>query len=148
MYDRSGEQRFSPIERETAYRCKFRNRGRPKSEYPADYGFVMRRLACRESPTIPVSAGKTLINQYIDDAMVNAIEYEAFEGTWPNLQKPVNKMIPVRALCSKHGLPQSNTEPGNKNESKDNDMRSNIDNLTREVKALQESVDIEAKLST
>ncbi|KAK3590792.1 hypothetical protein CHS0354_038730 [Potamilus streckersoni] len=80
--------------------------------------------------------------------MANAIEYEAFEGTWPNLQKPVNNEIIVRALRSKHDLSHSNTEPGNKKESKDSDTRSNIDDLTRAVEALQESMDTVAKLST
>ncbi|KAL3883606.1 hypothetical protein ACJMK2_029852 [Sinanodonta woodiana] len=83
-----------------------------------------------------------------DDAMASAIEYEAFEGTWPSLQKPVNKEIPVRALRSKQDLPQTNTETGNQKESKDSDTQSNIDNLTRAVKSLQESVDTVAKLST
>ncbi|KAL3885399.1 hypothetical protein ACJMK2_025462 [Sinanodonta woodiana] len=84
----------------------------------------------------------------LDDAMASAIEYEAFEGTWPSLQKPVNKEIPVRALSSKQDLPQTNTETGNQKESKDSATQSNIDNLTRAVKSLQESVDTVAKLST
>ncbi|KAL3868416.1 hypothetical protein ACJMK2_041224 [Sinanodonta woodiana] len=163
------EQRFSPIERETAYRCEFRNRRRQKSESAADYGYALRRLACRAFPTIPVSAREDiLIDQYIcglgsqeirklvqfghpktlDDAMASAIEYEAFEGTWPSLQKPVNKEIPFRALRSKQDLQTTNTETGNQKESKDSDTQSNIDNLTRAVKSLQESVDTVAKLST
>ncbi|KAK3590793.1 hypothetical protein CHS0354_038731 [Potamilus streckersoni] len=39
------EQRFSPIERKTAYRCEFRNRRRQKSESAADYGYALKRLA-------------------------------------------------------------------------------------------------------
>ncbi|KAL3889792.1 hypothetical protein ACJMK2_002120 [Sinanodonta woodiana] len=70
-----------------------------------------------------------------NDALTSAIEYEAFEGTWSTLR-------------SEQDLPQTNTEKSNQKESKGNDTRSSIDNLTRTVKSLQESVDTVVKLST
>ena len=94
-------QRFNPAERETAYRCEFRNRKRLSGESAADYGYALKRLATRAYPTVPVSLRESIvIEQYInglgsaeirrhvqfahptsvDRAISLAVEFEAFEG--------------------------------------------------------------------
>lgn len=40
-------QRFCPSERETAHRCEFRARKRPRGENVPDYGYAHNRLANR-----------------------------------------------------------------------------------------------------
>lgn len=98
-------QRFNPTERETAYRCEFRNRKRLPGETVADYGYTLKRLASRTFQTIPVTLCEGIIvEQYInglgnqeikrhvqfahptsfDMAISLALEFEAFEGVQNN----------------------------------------------------------------
>lgn len=59
-------QRFCPPERETAYRCEFRNRKCNRDETAADYGYALKRLGSRAFSTIPVMMRESLIvEQYI-----------------------------------------------------------------------------------
>lgn len=48
-------QRFCPPERETAYRCEFRNRRRRRDESVSNYGYSLKRLAAHDFPTIPLN---------------------------------------------------------------------------------------------
>lgn len=102
-------QRFCPPERETAFRCEFRNRRRKREESVADYGYALKRLATRAFPSIPLGVRESLIiEQYIsglgdaelkrhvqfshpntlDKAISLALEYEAFEGSQILPRKP------------------------------------------------------------
>ncbi|CAC5381217.1 unnamed protein product [Mytilus coruscus] len=59
-------QRFCPPERETAFRCEFRNRRRKREESVAEYGYALKRLATRAFPSIPLGVRESLIiEQYI-----------------------------------------------------------------------------------
>ena len=61
-------QRFSPHEREVAFRCEFRNRKRSKSESVSDYDYALRRLhvAQKSFPLMHSDALETcIIDQYI-----------------------------------------------------------------------------------
>lgn len=114
-------QRFNPSERETAFRCEFRNRKRLSGETAADYGYSLKRLATRAFPTVPVSLRESIVvEQYInglgrqelrrhvqfahpttlDRAISLALEFEAFEGVQNNTpHKPKDTEIQsVRAL--------------------------------------------------
>ncbi|CAG2213565.1 unnamed protein product [Mytilus edulis] len=96
-------------ERETAFRCEFRNRRRKREESVADYGYALKRLATRAFPSIPLGVRESLIiEQYIsglgdaelkrhvqfshpntlDKAISLALEYEAFEGSQILPRKP------------------------------------------------------------
>ncbi|VDI38301.1 Hypothetical predicted protein [Mytilus galloprovincialis] len=113
---RSLTQRFCPPERETAYRCEFRNRRRKGEESVADYGYALKRLATHAFPSIPVDIRESLIiEQYIsglpnlelkrhvqfchptslDRAISLALEFEAFEGSQnkPFARKPKDEDI-------------------------------------------------------
>ncbi|CAC5361832.1 unnamed protein product [Mytilus coruscus] len=119
---RSLTQRFCPPERETAYRCEFRNRSRRRKgeESVADYGYTLKRLVTHAFPSIPVNIRESLIiEQYIsglpnlelkrhvqfchltslDRAISLALEFEAFEGSQikPFARKPKDADIPF--LC-------------------------------------------------
>ena len=101
--------RFNPQERESAYRCEFRNRRRKKDESPSDFGFALRRLSLKAFPTLPYSALEThVLDQFIAglgspelqkfvqfqhpktlEAAINlAIEYTAFVGNLDKVMKP------------------------------------------------------------
>ncbi|CAC5378552.1 unnamed protein product [Mytilus coruscus] len=115
-------QRFCPPERETAYRCEFRNRKRNRDETATDYGYALKRLSSRAFPTIPVMMRDSLIvEQYIsglgsaelkrrvqfthpttlDRAISLALEFEAFEGAQIYPRKPKDlEELPVLALTN------------------------------------------------
>lgn len=101
--------RFNPQERESAYRCEFRNRRRMKDESPSDFGFALRRLSLKAFPTLPYAALEThILDQFIAglgsvelqkfvqfqhpktlEAAINlAIEYTAFVGNLDKIVKP------------------------------------------------------------
>lgn len=101
-------QRFSPQERESAYRWEFRTRRRQKQESITDYGYALKRLACNAYPNLPVNALETVVvDQHIlglgehevkrhvqfghpkslESAIALAVEFEAFEGSLTN-RKP------------------------------------------------------------
>ena len=48
--------RFNPQERESAYKCEFRNRRRMKDESPSDFGFALRCLSLKAFPSVLYSA--------------------------------------------------------------------------------------------
>ncbi|CAC5408205.1 unnamed protein product [Mytilus coruscus] len=123
-------QRFCPPERETAYRCEFRNRKHNRDETAADYGYALKRLGSRAFPTISVMMRESLIvEQYIsglgsaelkrhvqfahpttlDRAISLAVEFEAFEGAQIYPRKPKDlEELPVLALTnSKRKRPSS-----------------------------------------
>ena len=102
-------QRFCPSERETAYRCDFRNRRRKSGESVADYGYSLRRLASRAFPAFPLDMRESLtVEQFVtglgsqelkryvqfshptslDRAISLALEFESFEGSQETLRKP------------------------------------------------------------
>ncbi|KAK3089863.1 hypothetical protein FSP39_007169 [Pinctada imbricata] len=104
--------RFSPKERETAYRCEFKSRKRQKGESVQDYGYNLRRLALKGYPNIPYSAIEThVVDQFIqgiggsgikthvqfrhpetlDKAIALAIEYESFIGSQDIARKPIDE---------------------------------------------------------
>ena len=101
--------RFNPQERESAYRCEFRNRRRMKNESPSDFGFALRRLSLKAFPTLSYSALEThVVDQFIaglgavelqkfvqfqhpktlETAINLAIEYTAFVGNLDKITKP------------------------------------------------------------
>ena len=101
--------RFNPQERESAYRCEFRNRRRKKDESPSDFGFALRRLSIKAFPSLPYSAlethvvdqfiaglGSTELQKFVQfqhpktlEAAINlAIEYTAFVGNLDKIVKP------------------------------------------------------------
>jgi hypothetical protein len=103
------EQRFSPIEREAAYRCEFRTRKRQRGESSSDYGYALRRLGYRAFPQVEHNAREIyVIDQFINGlgeqglrrhvqfghpttlevAISLAVEYEAFEGSHNLASKP------------------------------------------------------------
>ncbi|KAH3839640.1 hypothetical protein DPMN_113072 [Dreissena polymorpha] len=45
-------RRFSPVERETAYRCEFRNRRQKKTESASDFGYALQKLCLQAYPTV------------------------------------------------------------------------------------------------
>ncbi|KAH3876953.1 hypothetical protein DPMN_000806 [Dreissena polymorpha] len=45
-------RRLSPIERETAYRCEFRNRRQKKTEFAAVFGYALQKLCLHAYPTV------------------------------------------------------------------------------------------------
>ena len=102
-------QRFNPKERETAYRCEFRNRRRMKDESPSDFGFALRRLGQKAYPSVPYSGLEAhVLDQFISglgsielqkhvqfhhpktlEAAINlAMEYTAFVGNVDKVVKP------------------------------------------------------------
>jgi hypothetical protein len=105
-------QRFSPQERELAYRCEFRNRKRHTGEYVSDYGYSLRRLGQKAFPLMPSSALEScIIDQYIhglgnfelqknvqfqhpmslDMAISSAVEYCALQGSLDKIVKPIDE---------------------------------------------------------
>lgn len=59
-------RRFCPVERETAYRCDFRNRRRKFGASVADYGYTLRRLASRAFPSFPLEMREGLtVEQFV-----------------------------------------------------------------------------------
>ena len=113
-------QRFCPPERETAYRCEFRNRRRKKEESVTEYGYALKRLAAHAFPSIPLKIRESfIIEQYIsglsdpalkrhiqfshpnslDRAISLALEFEAFEGSQITPRKPKND-DDFSAICS------------------------------------------------
>jgi hypothetical protein len=103
------EQRFSPVEREAAYRCEFRARKCQRGESSSDYGYAIRRLGYRAFPCVEHSAREIyVIDQFINGlwdqglrrhvqfghpktlevAISLAVEYEAFEGGHNLASKP------------------------------------------------------------
>lgn len=126
-------QRFCPAERETAYRCDFRNRRRKSGESVADYGYSLRRLASRAFPAFPLDMRESLtVEQFVtglgsqelkryvqfshpkslDRAISLALEFESFEGSQDTLRKPRDpEKLPYRqcnALVSPEGNESSN----------------------------------------
>ena len=102
-------RRFNPVERETAYRCQFRNRKQQRQESASEFGYSLQRLCLQAFPSINPEAREIyLIDQFIyglarpelhshvqfrhptsiDAAIALAIEYEAFEGSHGILRKP------------------------------------------------------------
>lgn len=94
-------QRFSPHERELAFRCEFRNRKRNKGESVSDYGYALPRLGQKAFPLMPSSALEScIIEQFVhglgnfemqihvqffhpqtlDQAISSAVEYCALLG--------------------------------------------------------------------
>ena len=103
--------RFSPVGRESAYRCEFRNRRRQRNESISDYGYALRRLGCLAFPDVPHTYREiNVIDQFVNGlgnldlkkhvslnhpntleaAIALAIEYEAFEGSQVPLVKPID----------------------------------------------------------
>ena len=112
-------QRFCPPERETAFRCEFRNRRRKRDETVAEYGYALKRIATRAFPDMPLTVRESLIvEQYIsglsdpelkrfvqfshpqtlDKAISLALEFEAFEGSQLHHRKP--KAEEYSTVCS------------------------------------------------
>ena len=102
-------RRFSPVEKETAYRCQFRNRKQQRQESASDFGYSLQRICLQAFPHINSEAREIyLIDQFIhglarqelrshvqyrhprtiDTAIALAVEFEAFEGTQGILKKP------------------------------------------------------------
>ena len=102
-------RRFNPAERETAYRCEFRNRRRQKGETIPEFGYALRRLASKAFPTISTADRECwVVDQFIngltsidmrrhtqfghpntlDSAMALATEYESFEAVQTSGRKP------------------------------------------------------------
>lgn len=118
-------QRFSPPERETVYRCDFRNRRRKPGESAADYGYTLRRLASRAFPSFLADMRESLtVEQFVtglgsqelkryvqfahpkslDRAISLALEFESFEGSQDALRKPRDtEKLPVRAVIPPEG---------------------------------------------
>ncbi|CAC5425327.1 unnamed protein product [Mytilus coruscus] len=115
-------QRFCPPERETAYRCEFRDRRRRRDESVSNYGYSLKRLAAHAFPTIPLNIRESLIiEQYIsglanpelkrhvqfshpttlDRAISLALEFEAFEGSQisPVIKKPQDEDL-ISPICT------------------------------------------------
>jgi hypothetical protein len=137
-------QRFSPAERETSYRCDFRNRRRRVGESAADYGYVLRRLASRAFPTFPPEMRESLIvEQYVtglgsqelkryvqfshpttlDRAISLALEFESFEGTQDSIKKHRDtEKSSIRAIVT----PKAN----------DSDNHVDINNLEKSIEQI------------
>ena len=102
-------RRFNPVERETAYRCEFRNRKQKRHESVSEFGYVLQRLCFQAFPGVSQEAREIyVIDQYInglsrpevrshvqyrhpqsiDSAIALAVEFEAFEGSQGILRKP------------------------------------------------------------
>jgi hypothetical protein len=102
-------RRFNPAERETAYRCEFRNRKQQKSETAADFGYALQKLCVKAYPSVQSEAREIyVIDQFINglikpevrshvqfrhpntihSAIALAVEFEAFEGSQGILRKP------------------------------------------------------------
>jgi hypothetical protein len=102
-------RRFNPIERETAFRCEFRNRKQKRQESASDFGFTLQRLCSLAFPGVHSDAREIyVIDQFInglsrpeirshvqfrhpstiDAAIALAVEFEAFEGSQGILKKP------------------------------------------------------------
>ncbi|CAC5414606.1 unnamed protein product [Mytilus coruscus] len=115
-------QRFCPPERETAYRCEFRNRRRRRDESVSNYGYSLKRLAAHAFPTIPLNIRESLIiEQYIsglanpelkrhvqfshpttlDRAISLALELKLFEGSQisPVIKKPQDEDL-ISPICT------------------------------------------------
>lgn len=131
-------QRFSPPERETAYKCDFRNRRRQPGESASDYGYVLKRLASRAFPSFPSDMRETLtVEQFVtglrsqelkryvqfshpktlDRAISLAIEFESFEGTQDTIRKPqdcekssIRAVLPPQKDSSENHLNLQNLE--------------------------------------
>ena len=59
-------KRFCPSERESAYRCEFRTCKRTKTDTAADYGYMIKKLACKAFPSMSSQARENVvIDQYI-----------------------------------------------------------------------------------
>lgn len=129
-------QRFCPAERETAYRCDFRNRRRKFGESVADYGYTLRRLASRAFPSFPLDMRESLtVEQFVtglgsqelkryvqfshpkslDRAISLALEFESFEGSQDMLRKPKDpEKLPYRQ-CSTLISPEGNDSSNHTN---------------------------------
>lgn len=151
--------RFSPPERETSYRCEFRNRRRFPGETVTEYGFALKRLGGRAFPTIPSDMRESLIvEQYIlgfsdpkikrhiqfshpatlDRAISLAVEFEAFEGSLNVLRKPAPELehTPVMALSRSGSVQKSEME---------NNSSAKLTALENSIKDIQESLKLIAK---
>lgn len=104
-------QRFCLPEQITAHRCEFRNGHRNREESVAEYGYALKRLACRAFPSIHIHVEMResfIVDQYIN-GLTNqemkihvqfahpnilhrvislAVEFEAFEVSYNVLRKP------------------------------------------------------------
>ncbi|KAL4218975.1 hypothetical protein ACF0H5_021561 [Mactra antiquata] len=111
-YDKLKEilmNRFNPPERETAYRCEFRNRKQNRQESASDFGYALQRLCLIAFPRINAEAREIyVIDQFINglyrpelrshvqfrhpstlhEAIAYAVEYEAFDSAHGILKKP------------------------------------------------------------
>jgi len=65
-------QRFFPSERETSYRCEFRNRRRQLDETMTDYGYALKRLGRRAFPSIPLHQRERLIVEQYNSELGDA----------------------------------------------------------------------------
>jgi hypothetical protein len=102
-------RRFNPIERETAFRCEFRNRKQKRHENASDFGYALQRLCSQAFPGVSLEAREIyVIDQFInglfrpevrshvqyrhpttiDSAIALAVEFETFEGSQGILRKP------------------------------------------------------------
>jgi hypothetical protein len=102
-------RRFNPVERETAYRCEFRNRRQKRQESASDFGYALHRLCLQAFPGVGQEAREIyVIDQFINGlsrpeirshvqfrhpqtinaAIALAVEFEAFEGAQGILKKP------------------------------------------------------------
>lgn len=66
-------RRFNPVEREVAFRCKFKSKKREKNESAAEFGYALRRLALKAYPHVTYSA---LESQVIDHFIHGLGHYE------------------------------------------------------------------------
>ena len=102
-------RRFNPVERETAFRCEFRNRRQNRSESAAEFGYALQKLSTKAYPNVQSNAREMyVIDQFvhgltrpelrshvqyrhpstIDAAIALATEFEAFEGSQGIMRKP------------------------------------------------------------